>query len=333
MNYLRFSFIVILLMLFAANSKSQQSKYVVFFKGKSETGFSLSQPSAYLSARAIDRRTRYNIAIDSSDLPVVEKYIDSIRAAGSVIILGRLRWMNAVMIQTTDVAALSKINNFPFVKKKDSIALRTTLKKRIVKNNAPVIPIVAVQRTQQPAADVFQYGASSSQVKIHNGDFLHNIGATGRNMFMAFLDGGFFGYLSNPLFDSVRLQNRFIATKDFVLNEASVNEDNAHGMQCLSTVAANSPGVFTGSAPHASFFLFRTEDVFTELIIEEYNWGLGAEYADSAGVDVISSSVGYTTFDNTAYDHNYAQLNGNTTVVSNYADMAAKRIACCKQQW
>lgn len=325
MNYLRLYLTVILLLLFAINSKSQQSKYVIFFKGKSETGFSLSQPSAYLSARAIARRTRYNISIDSTDLPVVEKYIDSIRAAGSVTILGRLRWMNAVLIQTTDAAALNKINNFPFVKKKDSIALRTAVKGRIVKNNASVTPIVALQRTQQPAADVFQYGASSSQVKIHNGDFLHNIGATGRNMFMAFLDGGFFGYLSNPLFDSVRLQNRFIATKDFVLNEASVNEDNAHGMQCLSTVAANKPGIFTGSAPYASFFLLRTEDVFTEQIIEEYNWGLGAEYADSAGVDVISSSVGYTTFDNAVYDHTYAQLNGNTTVVSNYADMAAKK--------
>lgn len=325
MNYLQLSLTVVLLILFAVNSKSQQSKYVIYFKSKSETGFSLTQPSAYLSARAIDRRTRYNISIDSTDLPVVEKYIDSIRAAGSVIILGRLRWINAVLIQTTDITALNKINNFPFVKNKDSISLRTTAKSRIAKNNAVVTPIITSQRTQQPAADLFQYGASSAQIKIHNGDFLHNIGATGRNMFMAFLDGGFFGYLSNPLFDSVRLQNRFIASKDFVLNEVSVNEDNAHGMQCLSTVAANSPGLFTGSAPHASFFLLRTEDVFTEQIIEEYNWGLGAEYADSAGVDVISSSVGYTTFDNAAYDHTYAQLNGNTTVVSRYADMAAKK--------
>lgn len=325
MEYLRICFTAILLLLFTANSKSQPGKYVIFFKSKSETVFSLSQPSAYLSARAIARRTRYHINVDSTDLPVVEKYIDSIRGTGSIVILGRSRWMNAVLIQTTDIAALNKINSFPFVKKRDFIALRTSAKGRITKNNTRVTPLFTVQRTQQPATDVFQYGTSSAQVKIHHGDFLHNIGATGRNMFMAFLDGGFFGYLSNPLFDSVRLQNRFIATNDFVLNEVSVNEDNAHGMQCLSTVAANSPGVFTGSAPHASFFLLRTEDVFTEQMVEEYNWGLGAEYADSAGVDVISSSVGYTTFDNAAYDHTYAQLDGNTTVVSIYADMAAKK--------
>ncbi|RXK57842.1 T9SS type A sorting domain-containing protein [Lacibacter luteus] len=325
MNYLRLYFTILVLLLFAINSKGQQSKYIVYLTSKSETGFSLTQPSAYLSARAIERRTRYNISIDSTDLPVVEKYVDSIRTAGIVTILGRLRWINAVMIQTTDAAALNKINSFSFVKSKDSIALRSTYKGKIVKNNPVVTALPANERNQQIAADVFQYGASSTQVKMHNGDFLHNIGATGHNMYMAFLDGGFFGYLTNPLFDSVRLQNRFLATKDFVLNEVSVNEDNAHGMQCLSTVASNKPGVFTGSAPHASFFLLRTEDVFTEQLIEEYNWALGAEYADSAGVDVISSSVGYSTFDNTAYDHTYAQMNGNTTIVSKHADMAAKK--------
>lgn len=325
MNYLRLYFTSITFLFFAVAGKSQQSKYIVYFNSKSETGFSLTQPSAYLSARAIERRTRYNIAIDSTDLPVVEKYVDSLRTAGAVTILGRLRWINAVMIQTTDVAALNKINSFPFVKSKDSIALRSAFNGRIVKNNPVVTPLPVVQRPQQPAADVFQYGASATQVKMHYGDFLHNIGATGRNMYMAFLDGGFFGYLTNPLFDSVRLQNRFLATKDFVLNEVSVNEDNAHGMQCLSTVAANKPGTFTGSAPHASFFLLRTEDVFTEQPIEEFNWALGAEYADSAGVDVISSSVGYTTFDNAVYDHTYAQMNGNSTTVSKHADMAAKK--------
>lgn len=325
MNYLRLFVTTLALLLLAVNSKSQQTKYIVYFTGKSATGFSLVQPSAYLSARAIERRNRYNIAIDSTDLPVVEKYVDSIRAAGAVTILGRLRWINAVMIQTTDVAALNKINSFMFVKSKDSIAVRSAFSGRIVKNNPVVKPLSVMQRLQQPATDVFQYGASATQVKMHNGDFLHNMGATGRNMYMAFLDGGFFGYLTNPLFDSVRLQNRFLATKDFVLNEVSVNEDNAHGMQCLSTVAANKPGIFTGAAPHASFFLLRTEDVFTEQPIEEFNWALGAEYADSAGVDVISSSVGYTTFDNPSYDHTYAQMNGNSTIVSKHADMAAKK--------
>ena len=108
---------VLSLLFTAVESNGQRTKHVVFFTDKNETTYSLSQPSSYLSARAIARRTKYTIAVDSTDLPVVEKYVDSVRLAGSVTILGRLRWMNAVIIQTNDAAALNKINTFPFVKK------------------------------------------------------------------------------------------------------------------------------------------------------------------------------------------------------------------------
>ena len=142
---------------------------------------------------------------------------------------------------------------------------------------------------------------------------------------MAFLDAGFFGYLTNQFFDSARVRNQFLGTWDFVSGNTSVNEDNAHGMQCFSIVAAYRPGVFVGSCPESKYFLLRTEDVDSEQMIEEYNWALGAEYADSAGVDVISSSLGYTTFDNSTFNHTYADMNGNTTVISRMADMAAKK--------
>ncbi|HLO38500.1 MAG TPA: S8 family serine peptidase [Lacibacter sp.] len=306
--------------------KGQRTKHVIFFTDKNETTFSLSQPSAYLSARAIARRTKYAIAVDSTDLPVVEKYIDSIRLAGSVTILGKLRWMNAVIIQTSDAAALTRINTFPFVKKRDSIAYRKISGKLINKEPYNATPYSFNNQCQQRIlADSLNYGNTATQIKIHNGEFLHNIGARGQGMHVAFLDGGYFGYLSNPFFDSVRIQNRILATRDFVLNEASVNEDNAHGMMCFSIVAGNIPGTYVGSAPNASFYLLRTEDTGSEQLIEEYNWGSGAEYADSAGVDVISSSVGYSDFDDPAYNHSYAEMNGNTTIVTRYADLAAKK--------
>jgi len=310
----------------AVESKGQRTKHVVFFTDKKETTFSLSQPSAYLSARAIARRTKYTIAVDSTDLPVIERYVDSVRLAGSVTILARLRWMNAVVIQTNDAAALNKINTFPFVKKRDSIAYRKVNAKLVDNKSYKITPyLYGNQQQQQVFADSLNYGNTATQIKIHNGEFLHNIGARGQNMQIAFLDGGFFGYQTNPFFDSVRNQNRILATRDFVLNETSVNEDDAHGMACFSIVAGNIPGSYVGSAPYASFYLLRTEDVGSEQIIEEYNWGSGAEYADSAGVDVISSSVGYSTFDDPAYNHSYADMNGNTTIVSRYADLAAKK--------
>lgn len=312
---------------FLVHGRGQSTKHVVFFKEKNETPFTLNNPSAYLSARAVERRTRYSIAVDSTDLPVISRYIDSVLKAGSVTLLGRSRWLNAVVIQTSDAAAITKINSFPFVKSFTSVAL--------LKNNSvtpdkfaalPVPPAVIIpNRIEKINADTFNYGSSSSQVKIHKGEFLHNIGARGQGMMMAFLDAGFFGYQTNPFFDSARVRNQFIGTWDFVQNNASVNEDNSHGMQCFSTVAAYRPGVFVGSSPEAKYFLLRTEDAPTEQIIEEYNWALAAEYADSAGVDVISSSLGYTTFDNATFNHSYADMNGNTTIITRMADLAAKK--------
>ncbi|MEJ8820387.1 S8 family serine peptidase [Lacibacter sp. H407] len=327
MKVMPYLLIVVLLMLFTVSVKGQQTKHVIFFTDKNETSFSLSQPSSYLSARAVARRLKYSIAVDSSDLPIIPRYIDSVIASGNVTLIGRLRWMNAIIIQTSDATALTKINSFPFVKTRTGIALRKTTAGRLQKNNEVISPVPATiqQRSQAVLADTLNYGSASNQIKIHNGNFLHNIGARGQGMHMAFLDGGFFGYLTNPFFDSVRLQNRILATRDFVLNETSVNEDNAHGMACFSIVAGNIPGSYIGAAPSASFYLLRTEDVFTEQIIEEYNWGMGAEYADSAGVDVISSSVGYSTYDDASFNHTYAEMNGNTTIVSRYADMAAKK--------
>ncbi len=315
-----------LLFSFNTDGYSQFTKRVVFFTDKNETPFTLSNPSAYLSARAIERRTRYNIAVDSTDIPLISRYIDSIVKAGTVTLLGRSRWMNAVMIQTSDANAIAKINSFSFVKSVANIALQRNTSISPDK----FAPISSPQnnisnRIEQVLADTFNYGSSSNQVKIHKAEFLHNIGARGQGMIMAFLDAGFFGYLTNQFFDSARVRNQFLGTWDFVAGDASVNEDNAHGMQCFSTVAAYRPGVFVGSCPESNYFLLRTEDAGSEQMIEEYNWALGAEYADSAGVDVISSSLGYTTFDNNTFNHTYADMNGNTTVVSRMADMAAKK--------
>jgi serine protease AprX len=320
--------LLLLLLRFADDVCAQYSKHVIFFTDKNETGFSLNNPSAFLSAKSIARKTRYQVPIDSNDLPVVQRYVDSVRLAGVVTILGRSRWLNAVIIQTTDAAALQKINSFPFVKKRDSVALKSgsTILQQPAKLPTinPLGPL-NYARTSQTTADTFNYGASSNQIKIHKGEFLHNIGARGQTMSIAFLDAGFTGFQTNRFFDSARNRNQILGTWDFVSGNSNVNEDHPHGLNCFSIVAAYITGTFVGSCPEASYYLLRTEDAPTEQIIEEYNWVLGAEYADSAGADLISSSLGYTTFDNPVYDHSYADMNGNTTVISRMADLAAKK--------
>src|SRR4051812_27726213 len=112
------------LMLLALFSEAQ-SRYVIKFRDKATNPFALNNPIAYLSQRAIDRRLRYSIPIDSTDLPVTPRYIDSIRLSGTVTILNASKWLNSVTIQTTDAAALAKINSFPFVQSANAIASRT----------------------------------------------------------------------------------------------------------------------------------------------------------------------------------------------------------------
>ena len=325
MNYVLL--LITFLLLSAGESTAQTfSKKVVFFTDKGGTSYSISNPSAYLSTRAIERRTRYNINIDSTDIPVLQRYVDSVTAAGAVTILGKSKWLNAVIIQTTDAAAVAKINSYPFVVKTNDAALRKYYTKVADKFlNEPIDSTPSVFRISQSLADTFNYGSSSNQILIHNGQFLHNIGARGQGMVMAFLDAGFTGFATNRFFDSARARNQFLGTWDFVSNNSNVNEDHPHGLNCFSITAAYIPGTFVGSCPEANYYLLRTEDDTTEQIIEEYNWVLGAEYADSAGVDVISSSLGYSTFDDPTFNHSYADMNGNTTVISRMADLAAKK--------
>jgi subtilisin family serine protease len=154
---------------------------------------------------------------------------------------------------------------------------------------------------------------------------LHELGFTGDGITIALLDAGYQAYKSNRAFDSIRSQGKILGEWDYVMNEASVNEDYFHGANCLSIIAANIPGVMVGSAPHASFWLLRTEDVYSEYPVEEQNWAAAAEFADSAGADMISTSLGYNIFDNPIYNHVYAQRDGNTTIITRAADLAAHK--------
>ncbi len=322
-KYLR---LLALFMICSFGSQAQFSKYIVQFNNKADNPFSINNPSAFLSQRAIDRRTRTNISIDSTDLPVTPRYIDSIRLAGNVTILQVSKRLNQVSIQTTDAAALAKINSFSFVRNTAPIAARTT-NTPVNKNMQTIladIP-VSVDNSTQNGTDYYNYGKSNGQVKIHQGNFLHNHGFRGEGMQMAIMDAGFFNHDILPTFDSLRNNNQLLGTWDFVDNEASVSEDNSHGMHCLSTIGANIPGVFVGTAPKTSFYLYRTEDVSSEYPVEEHNLAVGAEVADSAGVDVCSISLGYYLFDNAIFNYTYNDMNGNSSISARAADLAAKK--------
>ena len=322
-------FLVVGFLLIGSVASAQYTRYIIQFTGKNNSPYSLQRPTEFLSAKALQRRTRQNISLDSTDLPINPAYLDSIRNAGAVTLLTASKWLNQVAIQTTDSAALAHIMALPFVRASASgpIAVRRNLTPGNARNKftEDMQDITVTYNRSGDTVDYFNYGNSDAQVRIHHGEFLHNNGFRGEGMTIAILDAGFRAYLTNPAFDSARNQGQILGTWDFVKNEASVNEDDTHGMYCFSIIAANLPGVMVGTCPKAKFYLFRTEDAATEYPIEEQNWVAGAERADSLGVDLITSSLGYSEFDDPVFNHTYADMNGNTTIITRGADFAAKK--------
>ncbi len=315
----------LLFIFFSTNLFAQFTKYVVKFKDKSGTPFSVNNPSQFLSQRSIDRRSKQHIAIDETDLPIVPRYLDSVRLSGNVSILNQSKWLNQVCIETTDSAALDRINKLPFV-------ITTQAVKR-VSNHLEILKNKFITKTKEvtsPASpagikDFYMYGNSYGQIHIHEGEYLHNKGFRGEGMLIAVIDAGFYHYQTLPAFDSVRLNNQIVETYDFVANKENVNEEYYHGMQCFSIIASNLPGKLVGSSPKAKFLLYRSEDVSSESPVEEQNWAAAAERADSAGVDVTTTSLGYNTFDNPVFNHSYADMNGHTTIIARAATLAAKK--------
>ncbi|HEX8331083.1 MAG TPA: S8 family serine peptidase, partial [Segetibacter sp.] len=318
----------LLILFLIVEAKAQYPKLIVQFKDKGSNTFSLANPSQYLSSKAIQRRTRFNIAIDSTDLPVTQRYVDSLRLAGNVIILNRSKWLNQVLIQSTDATALAKIRNMAFVQSVNGVGFRvannTTSRDKFKETIEPLAP-ANNNIHQRTAADFYNYGNSAGQVKIHEGEFLHNKGYRGQNIQIAVLDAGFQQYRTVTAFDSIRLQGQVLGERDFVAFDNSVNEDDSHGMYCLSIMSANWPGRMVGTAPKASYWLVRTENAPQEYPIEEFNWVAGAEFADSTGSDMISSSLGYYDFDDPSFNHTYNDFYKNRTSVTKGATFAAKK--------
>ena len=323
----RITTLLLLLIASTGLTHAQFSRYIVQFTDKKGTPYTLTNPSAYLSFKALTRRANQKLTIDSTDLPVNPAYIESIRNIPNVTVINASKWLNQVCIKTTDPNALTAINALPFVKQTNTVAARVgrnSLTDELA-DESRELPVVVKETRGQTGAASLDYGQMYNQIHIHNGDVLHRLGFSGRAMTIAILDAGFRNYLTNPAFDSVRLQNRVLGTWDYISDNASVNEDDVHGASVFSLMASNRPGVLVGSAPHASYWLLKTEDSGSEYPIEEQYWAVAAEFADSAGVDMISTSLGYADFDNSIFNHSYAQRNGKTAMITIAANMAAKK--------
>lgn len=319
---------LILILFVVNNAFAQLNRYVIQFKNKGSNTFSLNNPLAYLSQKAIDKRTSYNIQLDSLDLPITQRYIDSVRLSGSVTILNKSKWLNQISILTTDASAITKINALPFVVSVKTIAARLNNNRRLpidkFKQENILEPIKQNLKTQS-TQDVFNYGNTYNEIKLHNGQFLHNIGMRGEGMLLAIIDAGFYQYKTLSSFDSMNINNQVVQTWDFVARDTSVVEDDSHGMSCLSTITGNIPGTFVGMSPKTNVVLYRSEDAASEYPIEELNWVCALERADSIGAKTVSTSLGYTTFDDASFDYVYANMNGKTTTAAKGGTIAHRK--------
>ena len=322
----KISLLLVAVICLAEELPAQLTRHIVWLKDKANSNFAISEPSQFLTQRAIERRIRYQIPIDSTDLPVSQSYLDQMRAVPGITILNVSRWLNAVTVDIDDHDALNAVNALPFVKSTSPVALRGIAGKiKFIEKVEPAPEILS--KPLSVTSNYYDYGNQAQlEMQLHHGEFLHNIGLRGQGLHIALLDGGFLNYNQLPAFDSMNANNQVLSTWDFVAREESVREDHSHGMMCLSTIAANIPGMFVGKAPAASFHLFRTEDTGSEFPIEEFNWACGAERADSLGADIISSSLGYGyQFSASLPDYPFADLNGDITVSARAADMAAAK--------
>jgi len=313
---------ILLLFAFHAVAQPLHSRYFVAFNDKEGNRFSLEQPAAFLSVKSLERRQKQHIPVTIEDLPVSSTYVQDVHSAGTLVICTS-KWMNGIVVETDDAQVIAGIAAMPFVREVRSLCNPALEPSRIQKftpaesqaNNGRVGSSFRISS--------FNYGLSANQVQMIHCDYLHDSGFDGAGKIIALLDAGYYRVDSLDAFDSIRINNKILGTWDFVQNEAEVYNDDSHGMEVLSCIAANIPGTLVGTAPQASFFLLRTEDNSSETIVEEYYWAAGVEYADSAGADIISTSLGYNTFDDATQNHTYSDMDGHTTVAALAANHAA----------
>lgn len=320
-------FILIFVSLTTSLDLYAQDRYAVFFKFKPQSSLSLSNPKAFLTQKALDRRTRENIQADSLDFPVSEKYLTQILPLSNDFLYSS-KWLNAAVIVTDD-AKSKTIKALPFVDRVELIAkgflLRPGARISSREDTLAAVPTKIHPKWQLRESEV-QSNSYDFQNQLIGIDKMHQAGFTGKGITVAVFDAGFPGMKTASSFAHLFSKNQIIGQKDFVRPwRSEVFNEHPHGVNVASLIASNEQAKLVSGAYDANFIFAITEEVATEYRIEEFNWVRAAEYADSLGVDVINSSVGYIDFDDPSTTYTKQQLDGKTTYITRGATIAAKK--------
>jgi serine protease AprX len=313
----------------------------VFFKDKGTTPLSkLANPASLVSERSLKRRMNVlppNRLVDETDLPVEESYVDQVAALVTKV-RQRTKWLNGISVEAT-AEELRRVMDLPFVKEVQPVA-RFWNKRPVPVSSPPETPASSLRK--ESSVNTLDYGDSFGQLDQINVPAVHNTGNSAQGILIGVFDNGV-RLLEHHTFDSLR--SRIVATYDFVDHKVDVKPNNpasgfgGHGVITLSTLAGYSPGNLIGPAYGASFILARTEndssgpdaDFYPS---EEDNWIAAAEWAESLGVQVTSTSLGY--FEHvqfvdsmwvidTATSWKWYDMDGKTIPISRAATLAARK--------
>jgi len=320
--FLLFSFSAFLLLCFSAIAQNPNC-YRITFSDKNNSPYSVNRPEEFLSQRAIEKRVRFNIPVIEQDLPVNPQYIEAILNLSSEQsqIISKSKWDNSVVIfypETENCHSIiaEMINNLSFVVDTLPVAYYEISKK----NKTPIYEKLPSNMVSSSSTCDYDYGNSVDNINLHNGELLHKAGFCGEGMLICVFDGGWKGFDTISYFKPLYEKGQIWGTRDLVTKVNNVYTRTDHGTYCTSQLASTIEGKMVGAAPKANYFFIRSEDPWTEQLIEEDFWAFAAELADSIGTDVVSSSVGYTTFD---YDwqnlYTSADNNGTASIASRAA--------------
>ncbi len=288
----------------------------IYFHDKPHAGRYLDHPERMLSARALARRQRLGIAVDSTDVPVYGPYLDSLRGAEGITLLAWSKWLNMAHVQGTE-EHIRHLADWSFV---DSIRFAN----RRLGTVARVGPRPDKWSRLQPTAEA-RVTDEEVPYMMHDAYGLQTEGLTGRGILIAILDAGFPGAQEARVFSHIYARHGVVDTYNFPDDTTGVYTRHWHGSTVWSVIGGYDPDQWTGTAYDADFCLYITEDVYQEMPVEESWWVMGAERADSVGVDVINTSLGYVDFDRADYNHTYDELGRDVAVVSRGASMAVRK--------
>lgn len=303
---------------------SQEDAWV-YFTDKPQSQFYFDNPLEMLSQRALDRRTNQNIAIDSKDVPLHQPYIDAVASANGIVIKAKSKWFNALHVRGSiaDIQSLSGLSFVDHIQFADR-SLNNTNKSATAKKKV----LHKVNKNLEVTTS-FAYGNSGNQIQMLNAHQLHQNNFTGVGKIIAVLDAGFPNVNTAAPFQRLQSNNLILGGYNFVDDDTNFYSRGSHGTMVLSTMGGYVPNQLVGTAPDAQYYLFITEDVASENPVEESYWVEAAELADSLGVDIITTSLGYFQYDDPSYSYTYEDMDGVTSFISKGAEIAFSKGMVC----